>query len=703
MKKSILFRSNTLFLILLLFLLSLNLFAEQHNTVSVSGKVKNATTYAGILHAKILLEGDNSYETYSDQNGNFSFDNVVPTSVYTLIVRKSSYEEFSQSINVDTNNVNLRNISLFKSPENPEVYIGNLDYTEDLYNFPFEWHSAEKYTQTLYFKEEINNEYYMGGDTPITSIKYRYNSSMSDQLTFPVKIWMANREETEFTQGDSYYYFFFPVTESKLVWEGEVVIQPGSDNELEIVLDQPFYYTGNSLLISIYHSQIHTSDYYIYFKGTNPPSSNVRTVHSGEYSSAAVNVYYPGYGYFDNRYINTQLTFGTAGYASVFGVVTNNNELVTDAKISIQGTDRFVTTDSNGRYQLDYIEPGLTTLIASYENYNDTLYEDLELTADSSQEYNFELSPQTTITISGQVNDSLTGQGIENAKILISGYEDYEAITNSSGAFTFTNISSGQAYDIKVLKTNYEISSIQIQAENDDIALGTINLVHGSNIIEQFIGNPESVLAKHLYPVNLSYKYSLTQTYYMPEEISSEYHFGEGSLITSLSYYIDTDGVLVEPYAMKVWLANATSFTPNGFALWVPMEEFTLVFDGTIDLSNAGTYPVEIEFSEPFEYEGNELIVMVKKNDLNQYIGNGKIDWVRTYTPYYNGRTHFYGTNQQDLEPEGYYGDKTSFVPNTKFNFITSDYSSINGTITQNGSPIENVKVALDGTNRYTF
>ena len=90
MKKSILFRSNTLFLILLLFLLSLNLFAEQHNTVSVSGKVKNATTYAGILHAKILLEGDNSYETYSDQNGNFSFDNVVPTSVYTLIVRKSS-------------------------------------------------------------------------------------------------------------------------------------------------------------------------------------------------------------------------------------------------------------------------------------------------------------------------------------------------------------------------------------------------------------------------------------------------------------------------------------------------------------------------------------------------------------------------------------------------------------------------------------
>lgn len=108
-------------------------------------------------------------------------------------------------------------------------------------------------------------------------------------------------------------------------------------------------------------------------------------------------------------------------------------------------------------------------------------------------------------------------------------------------------------------------------------------------------------------PFYLNAKYSLNQTIYDADSISC----AKASVKGLMFYYqatADNAGVPVKIYLANTDKANFTDKTI------LPEDDFTLVYDGTIDLP-ADQSSVVVLFDKPFEYTGGNLALMTANNN----------------------------------------------------------------------------------------
>ncbi len=118
-------------------------------------------------------------------------------------------------------------------------------------------------------------------------------------------------------------------------------------------------------------------------------------------------------------------------------------------------------------------------------------------------------------------------------------------------------------------------------------------------------------------PFHLNYAHSAIQTIYTKEMIAGE----KGKIDGLMFYYYIYNNKEVAPFNAKVYLANTskTGFE-QGDELPVPLEDLTLVFDGTIQLS-PDQKALFIPFSTQFDYEGENICVYtVQEGEGDCYI-----------------------------------------------------------------------------------
>ncbi len=154
-------------------------------------------------------------------------------------------------------------------------------------------------------------------------------------------------------------------------------------------------------------------------------------------------------------------------------------------------------------------------------------------------------------------------------------------------------------------------------------------------------------------PLYTNYDYSYSQSIYPADSL-------QPGMITAISYkYVGSSTETINPSIIYMGAVNRSAFSST--TDWVPLDELTEVFNGSVTLSNGW---VRIELDEPFLYAGGNLVVayMNERGDWtsSQSFNAFPINQASLY--YYRDYTIISASNPPS-------GTRLNYVPSTKFHF----------------------------------
>lgn len=223
---------------------------------------------------------------------------------------------------------------------------------------------------------------------------------------------------------------------------------------------------------------------------------------------------------------------------------------------------------------------------------------------------------------------------------------------------------------------------------NNKTELFPINIYpEGTNAVTIGIGTELPVMR---IPFDFFWRSSFSQTLYYANEINLE-----GGVLNSITYKNSFVSNL-ENKAIKIWVAE--TLQDNLLDGWYDFEEFSLVYEGSINFPN-GENTINIPFQTPFLYNGGNLIVYtnhVWENDFS----NMHDKFFGTPDELLRKRTFSLSADNDGISPENP-GNGTAWhwFPNTTLLFNLQNLGALQGLVTDGGEPVADVSVSVLGTN----
>lgn len=223
------------------------------------------------------------------------------------------------------------------------------------------------------------------------------------------------------------------------------------------------------------------------------------------------------------------------------------------------------------------------------------------------------------------------------------------------------------------------------------------------------VGDDATTTSAYYVPISMYYKNGVTEELYFTDEM----HLQSGT-ITALVYKNTFVTNLIDK-PIKIWLAQTTVTDLSGG--WLPAENYTLVFDGTVDFPSGVNYIV-IPLDTPFAYTGGTLATRVyRPMDVAYYSTSDKFYY--TTNPAHTTRSRYLlsdSTTYDPLAPSAA-GTTLGYFPNTMFvvqNAVMQQAAIMSGYVYQQGTttPIVGATVTLtderystttDATGFYSF
>ncbi len=160
-------------------------------------------------------------------------------------------------------------------------------------------------------------------------------------------------------------------------------------------------------------------------------------------------------------------------------------------------------------------------------------------------------------------------------------------------------------------------------------------------------------------PFNNYYKNSWNQAIYPKEEVGFSGYINSIAWDCSTAYTFTTN-------TLKIYLGTTSNDIINDSYDWMPMDELTLVYDGTGDVLGTSIGWETFNLNTPFYYDGTENLVVVVAKTASSY--NGSLYY--SYTNVSNSM--MYRQNDSDLSyanhPGSNYGTRSSYRANIKLN-----------------------------------
>ena len=177
-------------------------------------------------------------------------------------------------------------------------------------------------------------------------------------------------------------------------------------------------------------------------------------------------------------------------------------------------------------------------------------------------------------------------------------------------------------------------------------ALG-VEVLSGEKLSWEHIGSKAEMSFSPNYPFVTDMPYSRSQTLYLPSDLK----FSEG-IIEKLVYYYYLSpnyGVAAQDVKIRVWLANTDMGSLKDS--YVPDEEFTKVFDGSVSLDQQNNMLL-IGLDEPFKYTGKNLCIFVERaeGEFTKYSGNNFL-YTTDEDVLGEGRTRYYNSEYAPYDP----------------------------------------------------
>lgn len=303
---------------------------------------------------------------------------------------------------------------------------------------PFSFQDIYSFSQSVYTREEIGIN---GG--LVKEISWSYNNPAGDILGRDIKIFMAN------TIADEVLRSFTPESEFKLVYDGKADFLAGR-NVLTVKLDEPFAYTGGSLMVLTEKTGDNTRNLRVTFDSQNYPDIP-RTALS-----------YNGTGVVDGSNLqfssmlpNIRLLMNTENGEVLAGTVTGAGNPLAGVVVTLKDCYTAARTDSQGVYEFGWLPAGIYEVAVEPSDYR---YMGATRTVDVAEGFgdvvDFDLQPRAKAAFSGKVTDS-KGNPVPYAGVTLSGWETYTVSTDSEGQFSINDVYEKADNALRVVATGY--------------------------------------------------------------------------------------------------------------------------------------------------------------------------------------------------------------------------------------------------------
>jgi len=241
--------------------------------------------------------------------------------------------------------------------------------------------------------------------------------------------------------------------------------------------------------------------------------------------------------------------------------------------------------------------------------------------------------------------------------------------TNTTIIYTYTPIVIGNAQ-------LYGVVTYPQDENQDNNTSANLNInVRLSNTV--YIGDPTSVTREYETPFNMYWKQSLVQTIYYESEIgrvgqiqSIGYHFSRGGSTPG------NNGYSPDPLQVKVYMATTQQTTFDNVQMVVPFSEFSLVYQGTIPVNVAGVNNITLNLQTPFEYFGDNLVVMTLRNHTANYFSDANT-WHVTNTPNTSRTLSFYSDAISEIIIPNDNGEYPEFMNQSTREYIANTILTI--------------------------
>jgi hypothetical protein len=359
--------------------------------------------------------------------------------------------------NISNNQTPNLNISIQES-ETTLVVVGSGDQFAS--TAPVDMAELNSLYENIYTQNELTH-------AGLITILEFYNFFSANILDSPTKIWLGMTTQNNLDEA------WIPANQLSLVFDGNVDYPSGS-NTISIILQEPFTLAPGYNLVMLVQRPMDTTSYGYWesFISQTHPTNRSRIAAD----SALLDPENPPAGSYTGSFPQTgfYITPGTAG--NLEGVVWNaENQPLANATVQILNGPHTVT-NANGEYSFQNILASDYSVTASAHGYYD-LTQYITVESEETAELDFSMTQRSTVTVTGTITGSdNTTAGLASATISLSGYEDYQAVTDDTGMFTFTGVYAEQTYEYEAEADGYQLQTGTVEIGNTDIELDDIVL-----------------------------------------------------------------------------------------------------------------------------------------------------------------------------------------------------------------------------------
>lgn len=615
---------------------------------------------AGVTYTLVRFPG--AVEVATDISDTEFFDDGIPAmDIY--------YYTITPSNDVGVGGTATSPTALLGTEGIVDVSVGT-DQTIPSFRSPFDLWYNNSLAQTIYYPDELGE---IGGI--LMGVSY-YNNFTSNLPGEEVRIYAGVTEAEDMADG------FLPGDAFSLVFQGEVDF-PDGENEVIIIFDDPFIYTGGNLVLMTNKMNYpHTGDIGDRFYNTFTPDREARqriTVSDQDVFDPLVP---PATGANQNWVPNTTFLFMGEGVGSLQGTVvdTEANPLE-NVLVTIEGTSITTTTNAVGEFEFPYLFAGEHELTATKVGYSDVT-ETFTISEDEVTSLSMEMTALNTITVSGFVaSDNDPSVGIEGAVVQLTEYGDFETTTDNNGNFIIEDVFVNHTYTIHVTAETHQPYMAEVDVGETDLVLDDI-ILEFITVVEVLIGDGN----RGMYiPFNMLAPYSLAQTIYYPDEIGLS-----NGVISALQYYNSFDTPFNDR-EIKIWIGE-TEYD-NLLHGWIDPGTLELVYDGTIDFPE-GQSQVFIELQNLYMYNGGNLVIYTMRTDVES--SGGKTFFGTRHTDSERSRRAQTDSEPYDpLNPPDYHSFSVDDFPNITLVMHAGGVSFLKGVVTNGVEPLEGVQVKV--------
>ena len=318
--------------------------------------------------------------------------------------------------------------------------------------------------ETMYYPAELSNTIGI-----IYGVSF-YNNFPDALMAMPTKVWLGTTTQADLSAG------WIPSSQLQLVFDG-TVNYPAGENTVNISFTTPYMYLTGGNLVMMVNRPMDTQYYNSgsVFKCQTVGETRSLSIYSDsdDFSPSAP----PDGALNSGQFPKTTFYVIPGGVGHITGTVLGaGSQPLADVTVQFQTGGYSAITDAQGHYAIqNIISDEYNVSFSKFGYVSQTLAANIQ--EDQTLTLNVTLAQMAMVNVTGTILASDTSAGLNGAAIHLSGYQDYTANTNATGAFTIPGVYANNEYSYSIMCPGYTAANGTVNVGGTNHNMGSITLL----------------------------------------------------------------------------------------------------------------------------------------------------------------------------------------------------------------------------------